>query len=214
MTRPTTIVTDLDGTLVNTMDGVIALLWERFGVALAHEDCTGYDVAEAFWAHSDKIQETFRHCTAFSGYLARNIWDNGPFYQDLKPYWSWHQALQHAARHDIEVIMLTSRPPLPEITKATETWCEKWGYAELELVFSKSYEGGKLEALKGIVEERNHSPINVWFVDDDWSIVKQVIDRFPSSITAKMPDRPWTQPQFLLQTADSPFDCRLPKELA
>lgn len=194
MKAPTVIVSDLDGTLTNTMDEVCAIMWTQLQVALCAGDVKVYDVAASFWEHHG-VRYFFQTQDALAEYLERNIWSNPEVYARVKPYFDWHQVLQHAIQStDIEVILLTSRPPVPRITAATELWCSRWGYEDCKLLFAKAWERGKLEALEEILEgEAAPDGGFVWFVDDDPALCDHVRQALPpAKIWVASPERPWT----------------------
>jgi hypothetical protein len=190
--KPTIIVSDLDGTLTNTMDEVCAIMWDRLRVALCEKDVAQYDVAASFWQNHG-VRYFFQHLEALTEFLELNIWSNPDVYARVKPYFNWHQELQHAIRStDVEVILLTSRPPVPRITQATELWCSLWGYDDCKLLFAKAYERGKLEALQEILAA-SHEEAFIWFVDDDPALCDHVRQNLPpDKVWVASPVRPWT----------------------
>lgn len=191
---PATIITDLDGTLVNVMTQVLRFFSKVFGVHLAPDFCTEYNVAASLWK-LPAVRDIFCDREALEDVLQRNLWQNPEAYSLAEPYWDWHRALQCFVEGGGELIALTSRPPTPAINRATERWLEQWNYDEscCELLFSQAWEHGKLEALRELTGEAStRAHRYVWFVDDDLELCKQVAEERLKGVDIFTPPRPWT----------------------
>lgn len=189
------IVTDLDGTLVNLVDEVLTGIFRKFNIALHPGDCIDYDVAKSFLPH---LEDHFEDVAALDKYLSREVWTNPEAYENARPYWDLHQALQQVlakgACHSL--LALTSRPADREVQDSTLSWLHDWHYDAIECYFAATYGGGKLEVIEALIEEKSGTgsedpPIMV--IEDDIATAKLIAENFADEkVEVFMVDRPWT----------------------
>lgn len=192
---PRYVITDLDGTLVDILDEICNLFWSTFRIPVSAHGCTSYDVAASYWQEPE-VQKIFSSYDALALFL-RRFFERPDGYHDARPYFNWHQELQLALQHDVEVVLMTSRPPLFEVVRATEDWATRWGYGDCRLIFAQNYEGEKSEALEEFLNEcvfdhAIETLSKVWFVDDNPRTCQSLIERSLGPFIY-LPDRPWTR---------------------
>lgn len=189
-----TIVTDLDGTLVNLMDEVIAGIWQAFGVALQPGECIKYSVHESFW---EFLQHDFNSVEALNQFLIRNFWTNIAVLDRCKPYWDMWCAYTGFRKAGGTIIGLTSRAPTPAIVEVTQAWLERWGLGSMKVLFSRRHQlaepDAKLEDCRDLVRDHG-SPL--WFVDDQPATCEKVAAADLPGMTVYMVERPWTHYSF------------------
>lgn len=206
-----TIITDLDGTLANIMNEVLATLHLRFDIPLIPEDCDTYDVAASFWPLLDG------HCKLTSeaeltSFLDEALWQDPDVYERALPYWDLWQAYRLGLRCGaISLVALTGRPDSTPVMDATLRWLHDWGFDGIECFFSRTYPGGKLEVVRDILEAQQDSPglvaseHPIWVIEDDLSAARAIQEALPS-ITVFVVDRPWTSRYW--RETDGVIKCR------
>lgn len=191
------IISDLDGTLTNTMDEVLEQIWDALGIALTPEDCIQYDVAEAFLPQLQHRLDlkALRDC------LTTHVWENPMVYHNVRPYWLIHQAYQAFRNAGGTFIVITGRPDRRPVMRATADWLCAWGYTGADVYFSRTY-GGKARVLR---EEIFGNPAigegdEIWIAEDDPEQALELAEAlrfgkntFDIDSTVYLVPRPWNQ---------------------
>lgn len=160
---PKTIVLDLDGTVANVMDNILAYVWSRWHVALTPEHCTEYDCAKSFAPHIDDKD----------GLLApelQQLWESASFYAGALPYWGIWNLLHHVRKVLPEILfaVCTSRPVGDSVIAATQDWIQTWLPFVSPSVLFASYSKratGALRKQQALLVEGLPRP--VWIFEDD-----------------------------------------------
>lgn len=193
------IITDLDGTLVNIMDEVLACIYEVTDIPLTPEMCIQYEYHEAFYPH---LRAHFATIEALNQFLIRNCWYNPQMLLAAKPYWDLWEALNQYSEAGGEIVILTSRPrKIYGIEDATKKWLHKWlpkiNY-DSHLIFAQY--GKKAASFRELKEEQfDASTRHFIFIDDQPETLKEVekLEQSKSNIEVDTeiykPDRPWVR---------------------
>jgi len=197
-----TIITDLDGTLVNIMDEVVAGLWQTFGAPIQPAECVKYSVHESFWQF---LREDLSSVDALNQFLIRNFWTNTAVLDRCRPYWDMWCAYMEFHEAGGTIIVLTGRPPTAAVQATTQIWLERWGLNGVRSLFSRRPGRGpltesqaKLEDCKRILAESGEGT-PVWFVDDQPATCELVTAAGLENLTVYMVERPWTYHSFGLR---------------
>lgn len=203
------LVTDLDGTLANTMDVVLEQIWDATGVAITPEDCHEYDVAQSFLPRLEhKLDlQALRHC------LQVHVWTNPKVYRQAKPYWSVHQAYQAWIHAGGAFAVMTSRPTEEGVKETTLDWLQYWGYGGASCYFSCSYQKGKEDILDELIQQLDWGQgvlPELWVAEDQPDAAKRLAEvlqfaRGDCGVQGQvyLMNRPWTQ-KALLDNAFNP----------
>lgn len=190
------IVTDLDGVLVNLMDEVIIKIYEAFGIKLTPEDCVEYAVHNSFFPH---LAQHFHQVQALDQFLIRNCWTNSAMLAQARPYWNmWH------ALHDFQdlggtLICLTGRGPTGPIKTATLDWLLKWGFPNVECLFTQESPGNQGMSEPELKREDvnliacNHPNSEIWFVEDQPATAAKLVKTAIPNVVVYLVQRPWTE---------------------
>lgn len=190
------VVTDLDGTIVNLMDEVLAHIYDIANTPLTPEDCKVYQVHEAFapfLCHGDRA--TFPDTAALCRFLVRTCWLNPAMLRRAKPYWNLWRTLLFYQFKGGKVVGLTSRNRLHYgLEDATRGWMGHW-LPMAETRFSMDFVGES-------TPERKHKACldltyilggnGYIFIDDEPEVADYCNKHAPDHCTVLMPDRPWT----------------------
>lgn len=192
------VITDLDGTLVNTMDQVIAFMWQVTNTALTPDDCIKYNVAKSFFPQLHTSERTactidFPSVAALEEFLDKNCWQSPEFFKDAKPYWALHKAYQRFICDGGTLIGCTARHSTPAMRTMTRAWLNRWGYAKTKCVFASN----KVEAIEQLINESTHRA--AWVVEDRPDTAQAIQDHFQGrrsdgpEVVVFLVDRPWTK---------------------
>lgn len=193
------IITDLDGTLVNIMDEVVAGLWQAFGAAIQPAECVQYSVHGSFWQF---LRKDFNSVEALNQFLIRNFWTNAAVLGRCRPYWDIWCAYTEFHQAGGTIIALTSRAPRAEIMVETQAWLDTWGLRGVRFLFCHRHglsdSEAKLEDCKRILEEHleEHPNTPIWFVDDQPATCELITAAGLKNLTVYMVERPWTYHSF------------------
>lgn len=212
MTLPI-IVSDLDGCLVNLMDGLLEFIWNRWHVALRPEDCVDYDIAASFAKEigprlsiaelASITDPSASNRDLLNTVLTELVWSREWLYEDARPYWDTHQAFQSLLAGGGRVCFMTGRPPTSEMQTVTADWLSRWGYRGLPLLFAQERCGGKLGLVLDVLQEcivdarsdtqTPRKPLSpIWVLEDDLAVAQQIVEAVGPHITMFSPRRPWT----------------------
>jgi hypothetical protein len=179
------LVVDLDGTLVDTVNGVLDTLETCLGIKAVSDDCRNYDVATSFWQNAE-VPTYFRNQEAFSRFLTHACWTNAEFYAALEPYHDLRSAVCASMDRGTTTVALTARPPSREIRRVTRAWAARW-LPGAHVHFSGQVPGGKSGFIKRLLERYRV----VVVVEDDPKIIRELRE-LDAGVHCLVPHRPWT----------------------
>lgn len=181
------VITDLDGTLVNVLDEVLADLAMNYpDVALSPEDIKQYDIAESLYP---ALANHFNDRNELAGYLEETFSseDGAAMFEEARPYWRLHQLYRSTLQQGaIELVACTSRYASDRIQEATESWLGNWGYDGVECLFATD----KVAAISDVI--RPDDDRDVWFVEDNVETARVVKKAYPD-MRVFLVERPWTK---------------------
>lgn len=196
MTLPL-LITDLDGTVVNIMDEVIAHLFNITDTPLTPECCKVYSVHASFapyLCHGDKA--AFPDVEALNRFLVKTCWMNPNMLRRAKPYWKLWRTLLFYKFKGGKVVALTSRNRLGYgVEEATKAWLARW-LPLTDVYFSMDYmgEGTAARKRKACADLMYIlGPQRYIFIDDQPEVADYVYREAPEDCHVIMPDRPWTR---------------------
>ena len=207
------IISDLDGVLANTLDGVLTFLWEEYKLTFEPDDIDEYDIAAALYKQP-VTNVAFPNAT-LAAVLEEACWRNPHFFLRLKPYWSVHRAYQLHRAAGGPIVFATARCAdvagvaalevddhrvgHADAGGATAAWLQHWGYGDCDLYAGKD----KAELVKKILAnlDSRHHGRDVWFVDDCLATV-EVVARAFETMRVFVPSRPWTDFRYPIDYVD------------
>lgn len=197
MSKLPLLITDLDGTLVNLMDEVIAYIYKITNVALTPECCRVYQVHEAFSPYLCPPGEPapFGSVDALCKFLVKTCWLNPGRLRNARPYWDLWRTLLFYKHKGGKVVGLTSRNRMAYgLEEATGAWMANW-LAMSEVYYSMDYAGDTTAQKKhaGCAALMSlHGANNYIFIDDEPVVADYVAGHAPEGCQVIMPKRPWT----------------------
>jgi hypothetical protein len=193
------LITDLDGTVVNLMDEVIAHLYGVTHIALTPECCKRYEVHESFSPYLCPPGEPshFSSVDALNKFLVQTCWCNPKMLRRAKPYWDLWRTLLFYMHKGGKVISLTSRDKhCYGLEEATRGWMHQWLPGHLDVCFSQDFVGDDTaqKKRKACVDLMYiHGGSGYIFIDDQPVVADYVAEHAPKGCHVIMPKRPWTE---------------------
>jgi len=150
--RKHTIISDLDGTLVNLFEELQLYLWNRFHTWVPISTITDYDAHKQIFVELCQQVDRMGACPqglpatlpGLKTLLRRDFWLHPERYFAAKPYYDYWRSLVRWTRRGGQLWFLTARHPA--LAEATRLWLEKWDlhncpvyhasnkYAELQIL--------------------------------------------------------------------------------
>jgi hypothetical protein len=205
----TTIVTDLDGVLVDSVQCMLNWVLHRYGVAVPKATLQGYKCEPYVHEFLQSLDQRLypmvpkdETLDQFSALVLENCWRNAEFYMRCPPHYVIYTALHNWAHHFQDpdsLIGLTSRPYNLGIHQATLRWCALWDLKGMPIVHpqhkqprSQKELNSKAAFIANLLEHRS----KVLYLEDAPEFVLAVAEHNHAAIqggrlNVVCVDRPW-----------------------
>lgn len=204
------LITDLDGTVVNFLDEVLAQIYEATGVALTPGTCRQYNMADAFSQYlcPHNGPSHFTSIRALDEFLRKTCYRNPDMFAKAKPYWELWRALLYYTSKGGELHVVTARATSDEVKSATEQWVRHWLPSTKTIAFAGEFAGAdtaerKFTACRHIVQKASFGDSvlrDFVYIDDHPQVADYIAERAPHRSNVIVPTRPWTTVAVLKHT--------------